>query len=1140
MIQIRLQCLSVDAVRRFGSVARIIALVAIVASGCGSLRAQLSSANISGEARDAGNASVSAVDVALTNSDTGIVRKTKTNSAGVYSFTSIPPGRYKVGFTAAGFKTSVIDNLTVTVGESATVNGNLVVGGVAETVSVTTDDAPLESSSSQLGLVVSQKQIADLPLNGRNFTQLLQLTPGAVPISVGQNSAGNATPVTQGSSFSFPAVNGQDNRSNYFMLDGLNDLQSYNGTYVVAPIVDTIQEFKVSSHSDQSEFGGVTGGVINVVTRSGTNRLHGGAWEYLRNNYFDSKNHFLTKVTPYHQNQFGGMLGGPVVLPKIYNGHNKTFFFVAAEGFTYSMPQNTFQRVPTEAELNGDFSATATPLYDPFSTRETTPGSGVFTRTAFAGNQIPASRLNKQAIAFARAALPAARTIAGTTAYNALNETALTEQQQNYSGRIDHTFGSRDFIFFRYSGQRHLVNTPGNVASLITYTNQPSEQYGGSWVHTFSPTFTIQSQYSHAHIAQSRRASFSVGGLADTYGAAATLASSFIQDSRLAPNLTVTGFFSGGESLNNGSNYTNTHEYKVALTKTFGRHEFAFGGSWNQINFQQVQESATVTFLGTPTGNPTNTAQSGNALASFLLNVPNSAARRNVYITLRPGGIMGYYFSDRYKISPKLTVNAGLRWDRTFMPPYGTDESVGKQGSIETGDMDLTNGTYIVQQLPPLCSVRLAAPCLPSATLPEHVIVSPNRKIIHDQNSNFGPRIGAAYQATDKTTVSAGFGIYFNNWATGTQIAQNYQGSWPDIGSLSVTNLNTPTSANPTPNVTGQDPLGTTGFFPAATPFTQDNYFVDPHFKIPYSEQWTAGLQQQFGGTTVLHLNYVGSQSHHTDVGGYYNVATTPGPGDYHLRAPFPYINATHYDRSAGNGNYNALQASVERRMSRGLVYQLAYTWSKSIDSGSSGWYGAEGFSVQNPYDLRSSRSVSAYNIPHLFTANGNYQLPFGEGRFRTGSRFVNYAISHWQTNAIVTARSGQNYNLTVSGDIANTGNTGYMRPNRVGDPNIGSRSASKWFNTAAYAIPSQYTFGSEGRNSLQASNYWNADFSVVRSFPFRELIHLDFRAETFNVFNTVIFAAPASNISTPSTFGVVSTMANAPRSMQFALKLGF
>jgi hypothetical protein len=1115
------------------------AAIVLFFAASGLLRAQLSSANIGGEARDATRAAVSNADVVLTNVDTQVVRKTKTNSAGVYSFSSVPPGHYKVEFSAPGFRSSLIENLTVSVGESATVDGSMIVGGVTDSVSVTTETALLDSASSQLGLVVSQKQIADLPLNGRNFTQLLQLTPGAVPISVGQNSGGNATPVTQGSSFSFPAVNGQDNRSNYFMLDGLNDLQSYNGTYVVAPIVDTIQEFKVSSHSDQAEFGGVTGGVINVVTRSGTNQLHGGAWEYIRNNYFDSKNHFLTSVTPYHQNQFGGMLGGPVIIPKLYNGHNKTFFFIAAEGFTYSKPQDTFQLVPTEAQLNGDFGTTATQLYNPYSTTETSPGSGVFTRTAFQGNQISRSLINPQAVAFIRAALPAAQTLPGTTAYNALNETPLTEQQQNYSGRIDQTFGSRDFVFFRYSGQQNFVNTPGNIASLVTYTNQPSQQYGVSWVHMFSSTFTIQSQYSRAHISQSKRAAFSTPGLGAVYGAAATLAGSFIQDPQLAPNLTVTGYWNGGESLNNGSDYTNTHEYKVALTKTLGRHELGFGGSWNQINFQQIQESATVTFIGTPTGNPSNSAQSGNALASFLLNVPNSAARRNVYITLRPGGIMGFYLSDRYKVTPRLTLNGGLRFDRTFMPPYGTEASVGKQGSIETGDMDLTNGTYILQQPPPLCSVRGAAPCLPSATLPANVVVSPNGKILHNQNTNFGPRFGLTYQATEKITLSGGFGILFDNWATGTQIAQNYQGSWPDIGSLSVTNLNTPTSASPTPTATGQNPFGTASFLPAATPFTQDNYFVDPYFKIPYSEQWTLGVQQQFGAATVVHLNYVGSESHHTDVGGYYNVATRPGAGDYHLRARFSYINATHYDRSVGNGSYNALQASLERRLSRGFVFQLGYTWSKSIDSGSSGWYGAEGFAVQNPYDLRGSRSVSAYNIPQIFTASGNYQLPFGSGRLSTGSKVVDYVIGHWQSNGIVTARSGQNFNLTVDGDIANTGNTSYMRPNRVGNPKGIQPTAKKWFNTAAYAIPSQYTFGNEGRNSLQASNYWNIDFSMVRSFPITERFHIDFRAEAYNVFNTVIYAAPASDISS-STFGVVSTMANAPRTMQFALKLGF
>ncbi len=1116
-------------------------LTAAIPFACiGTMHAQLSSASISGVLRDTSDATVSNADVTLRNTDTSVTRKGKTNSAGVYSFTSVPPGHYKVEFAAPGFKTSVVDNLTLEVGQSATVNTAMQVGGSNDTVEVRSETAAIDSESSQLGLVVGAKQVADLPLNGRNFTQLLQLTPGAVGISVAQNSGGNASPVATGSSFSFPAVNGQTNRSNFFMLDGLNDHQSYNATYVVAPIADTIQEFKVVSHSDQAEFGGVTGGIINVVTKSGTNEFHGLAWEYLRNNFFDAKNHFLTAVAPYRQNMFGGTLGGPVILPKLYNGRNRTFFQIAAEGFTYSRPQNTFQRVPTEAELSGDFSGNTTQLYNPFSTRETSAGSGVFVRDPFPGNRIPTSLLNQQAIAFVRAALPSAITIPGQPAYNAVNTTALTDSQQNYSARIDQTFGSRDFLFFRYNGQKHNVNTPGNIAGLNTKTDQPSEQYGVNWVHTFSPTFTMQAEYSRAHIAQSRKALFSNSSLADTYGAAATLASNFIQDTRLMPNLTVTGFFSGGESLNNGTDYTNTHEYKASFTKTVGRHQFSFGGSWSQINFRQVQESATVTFIGSQTGNPSNTAQSGNALASFLINTPSTAQRRNVFITLRPGGILAGYFDDRFKISPHFTLNAGLRYDLMFLPPYGTDESIGKQGSIETGDMDLTNGTYILQKAPPLCSQRGVAPCLPSATLPDHVILSDNGKIIKNTFKNFGPRLGAAYQLSDKITLNAGFGIYFDTWATGTQIAQNYQGSWPDIGSLSVTNLNVPSTASPTPTATGQNPFGTSSFLPAATPFTQDNYFVDPHFKIPYSEQWTLGWQQQLGTSTSLRLNYVGSQSHHSDVGGYYNVAQRPGAGDYHLRAPFPYINATHYDRSWGNGNYNALQAAIEHRLSRGFVYQIAYTWSKSIDSGSSGWYGEEGFGVQNPYDLRGSRSVSAYNLPHVFTVNGNYELPFGKGALQTRSSVLNYIIGHWQANSIIIARSGQNFNLSVSGDIANTGNTNYMRPNVVGNPKAGDRSASRWFNTSAFAIPAAYTFGNAGRNMLQASNYWNCDFSIVRSFPIHDVLHVDFRAEAYNLFNTVIYAAPAANISTPSTFGVVSTMANSPRSMQFALKVGF
>ena len=327
---------------------------------------------------------------------------------------------------------------------------------------------------------------------------------------------------------------------------------------------------------------------------------------------------------------------------------------------------------------------------------------------------------------------------------------------------------------------------------------------------------------------------------------------------------------------------------------------------------------------------------------------------------------------------------------------------------------------------------------------------------------------------------------------------------------------------------------------PAANPFNQSTFFADPFFKNPYSEQWNFGVQRQFGQDTAVTVNYVGSESHRLDVGGYYNTALTPGPGTPQTRAPFTYIRATNYDRSIGNGNYNALQVQVARRFASGLAYQVAYTFAKSIDTASSGSFGVEGQSLEDPYNVRASRSVSAFNVPHLISVNLNYLLPIGKGRLvTTHNRIADAVIGGWQANSIFQARSGQNFNITASGDIANTGNTGYERANLVGDPNLPHPSSQKWFNTAAFTAPANFTYGNLGRNVLRSQAYWNLDFSIFRRFPVRESMRFEFRGEAFNILNTVIYGIPNADV-TNVAFGRVGGTANQPRVLQLGAKFIF
>jgi len=1114
---------------------------------CGQLNGQLSSASITGLVHDSTGAVVPNATLVLRNSETAVERRGESNSSGNYLFRDVPPGTYTIQTTVAAFKTSVIAPFMLSVNQTATIDIVVELGSVQQTVTVEAQGTSVEASTSELGTVVGERVVHDLPLNGRNFSALLTLTPGASPLNVAQNSSGGNIKILPGASFSFPALNGQTNRSNLFLLDGLNDQQAEGSTYAFPPIIDSIQEFKVNSHNDEAQFGGVMGGTVNVVTKSGTNEYHGALWEFDRNAIFNARNIFTPTKVPFSQNQFGGTLGGPIRIPKIYNGKNRTFFYVGAEGFVYTTTSQVFYRVPSTAELAGDLSDVPTQLYNPFSTRPDPNKPGFFIRDPFVNNQISPSLIDKGAVAFAKAILPQPISISGSQGllYNAIDDTPTNIHQEVYSVRVDQNFGAKDQGWFRYSGLLYDQTGSGGVKGLVSTLDYPTLNYGGSWVHTFNPTFIMQAQYGRTVVETNQRSQFSATGLNALYGFTGQLGGSYLSLPSLVPNVGVASYWSGGELYYPTPYSTDVHQYKASATKTLGKHSIGWGGEWNQSTRDAHTENSSVSFTGTPTGNPENTAQPGNALASFLISVPTAATWRNIHAGLGFGGTGDVYLQDQWKATDRLTLNIGLRYDLTVIPPAGNPSAVGEiGGGPEVGDMDYTNGTYIVQKLPPPCSVRGQAPCIPGdGTLPAHVVVAAGGKLLHNTTTNVGPRVGLAYRLGKNTALRSGFGIVYDNWAAVSQYALNAgSGSWPNIGQLQPSNINTPTPAQPTPNLRAEDPFATgAGLLPAANPYNQTGYFVDPYIKNPYSEQWNLDIQHQFGFDTTVSVGYVGSQSHRLDSGGLYNVARTPGPGTPSARAPWPYLIAANYDRSIGNGTYNALQVSVNRHFSHNLAYQIAYTWGKSIDEGDSGWFGVEGHSLQDPYNLKGSRSVSAFDVTNQLTINTVYELPFGKGeQFSTGNSVIDHIVGNWQTNAIFIARSGQPYNVTADGDIANTGNTAYMRANIVGNPKLSNRTPAEWFNTAAFAIPAPYTFGNLGRDAFRSEGYWNLDLSLIRRFPVRDRMGLEFRLEAFNALNTIIYGVPTADISVPLTFGHVTSAADNPRVLQLGVKFTF
>ena len=1112
--------------------------------------AQTSTAAINGTIQDATGAVIPEAEIVLTNVETGVERRTLSNTVGNYVILHIPPGSYVIDVTREGFSVARDDEVNLEVNQTATYNFTLAVGATTETITVEAVGAEIESSTSELGTVIGNQEVVDLPLNGRNFTQLITLTPGVSPVSVAQNRGGFGTnPV---GSFSFPSINGQINRSNVFTLDGINNVGSHVNTYAVAPIVDAIQEFKVQSHNDQAEFGGGVGGVINVVTKSGTNEVHGTAWEFLRNDALDARNPFFRTVTPFRQNQFGATIGGPIA-------KNRTFFFGSYQGFRSTRDSESLLRVPTDANLRGDLSDLGANIFDPFTTREDPNNSGQFLRDQYPNNTVPQGGLNSGMVAYAQQFFPAAEST-GVPGKNNIDNTPRKNDQDEWTVKVDHQLGQNKSLMFRFNQTRHPISASAGFEGLVRTEDLDSSNYGVNYVHTISPTAVLQLQFGRSFSDYARLFQFESAppsaepqSILTQVGFSTNFACGFKNgegvEECFIPGMRIPGFL-GGTTQRTAITFSDLHQWKGSFSKIVRNHTFKMGAEFNSMGNSSggPRQNASVSFAAQQTGDPL-TPGTGNALASFLVGVPNSAGRRNAFETLHGGWVNGFYFQDTWRVTDKLTFNWGLRFDYTLIPVYGSPED----NNDEVGDMDLINGQYILKRHVPSCEERGQAPCIPGGLeSQEHVIVDPRGKIYHNTFDNFQPRVGIAYRLAQNSALRVSYGIYFDNWAGFSQIAQNYEGSWPSVEQLLANNLNLPGAGKTVPTRTPQDPfdLGTGAVFPAPTPFNQVLWFADPHFKNAYSQQWNLGLQHQLTGNTIVEANYVGSATSRNNLGGYYNVAQTPGPGNPRERSLFPYIAPTFFDRSWGRSNYHAFQFRLDRRFSNGLSYLVSYTWSKSIDTACSGFFGVEGCATQDPYNFNNDRSVSGHDLPHILNLSWVYRLPFGKrARFSSGNAVLDQLIGNWQFNGIAQFTSGIPYHLGVSGDIANTGNVGrpsgggggsfYERLNVVGDHKLSSPTPAGWFNRDAFAVPARYTFGNLGRHSLRGDGFANFDVSLFRQFPISEGRMVEFRTEFFNVTNSPTWGLPIANFNNRN-FGRVFGTRSRERQIQFGLKVIF
>jgi hypothetical protein len=1161
--------------------------------------AQANAALITGEVRDSAGAVIPNAKVSLSNAATGVVTETSTNGSGIYTFGNVTPGDYSLTASKAGFAAETQTGLHIVVDQSVAQNFQLHPGTVTENVSVAAQSVELNTANAALGAVIESDMVADLPLNGRNFTELLNLTAGAAPTNDGQSAGGGqSNPV---GAFSSPIIDGAQARSNYYYLDGIDNTEMNYAVPAVPPIVDDIAEFKVQSHNDEAQFGGVTGGIINVVTKGGTNRYTGSVWEYLRNTVFNATNPTNLTAEQLVQNQYGFNGGGPITIPHLYNGKNRSFFFGSYEGFRRAAPNGAFYyRVPTAAELKGDFSDTCVApatfvngictdpggqvdvnqLYNPFTTT-TNSETGVTTRQPFLNNDI-SSVLLPAAVTFAQGYFPAPGTLKSINGvpYNGVDSQHSLKTQGIWSVRGDETLNNSNTMFFRITNMNQPATNPTETVNYIQAADVNAQQYAMGYVHTFGKSAEFDAQFGHVEQTNgtiNRLATGDSSSLISGAGFASSFACGFAGgfSKCVLPNLGIANIAGGGESEST-TLLSYVYNYRANYTQSIGRHSLSVGFNYETDYFHVINTTPTIDYSATSVQDPSITTggYTGSyygALAAYFMGVSSQGSIRDTVAPTPGTQGLGFYLFDKYKVSDKLTVNAGVRYDAQIVGHYGDTKS----GTIYVGDLDLNAGAdavgdkwagaYVLQQTPPGCSsTQNTAPCIPGdsfaavianananplypgVTTPANAIQSAGNGVVFQPNYNgWQPRLGAAYRLDAKTVVRGNFGIFYDLYGGLTQSIQNIGGTWPTTGQITSSPVNGPKDVAVVNwiNPIASSSVGSANL-PAPTPFNNNQWYRQPNAKNPYSEQWNLGVERQLG-KGLFSINYVGSQTHHLIVGGQYNTAT-PGPGTLAQvvqRQPYPYIAPSFYDRSAGNSSYNALQVSMNKQVSHQLSYLVSYTWAKTINVGCDEFF-AGACSIENQYDLKPDRSVAGTNMPHDLTVSWVAQSPVGKGQqFSTHNEVSDYLLGNWSLTGIATFTSGLAYNFSESGDSANTNHNlswdNYNRPDLVGNPNSGAHTRAQWFNPAAFAPTAPYTFGNLGRNTMRGDAYKNFDMSIFRIFPIGEKRDLRFQADAFNIFNHPTWGNPDSNLG-DQNFGKVTSTRSTERQLQFGLKLHY
>jgi outer membrane receptor protein involved in Fe transport len=1074
--------------------------------------AQITDGSFRGVVADPSGAAVPGAKVELRDSVSQSAREATTDALGEYLLPGVPPGVYDFTVSFQGFQTLRNEHVVLQVGQHATLDFKLQPGELRQEIKVTGQAPLLNTANATIGTVVDDEKITQLPLNGRQFTQLILLTPGAAPQNTGlQGSYDVATNLGAVS----PAVNGARSEMNNFTIDGVENNELYFNFVALNPPPDALQEFKVQSDMSSGAFGRAAGANVNVITRSGTNEYHGSAWEFLRNTSLDARNFFNPDVSPFHQNQYGFTLGGPIKKQKV-------FAFGWWEGFRKNLGSSIVGLVPTAAQLSGNLTGSPA-LFNPFSTRQVgtdSQGNPIFTRDPFPGNQIPQSLLNSTALNISGVMFPAPN-LTGESGGNYINTQSLTTDTDQFGIRIDAVLPEAVNFFSRYSYSNAALTSPQLLPVLPTLTRNRMQQAVIGLNRAMGATGVLDFH------AQFLRTSLIIYNPAP-----APL--SFLENNGLVkdfpPPVGIPPFMPGmcmSDNVCYGAQTwgpiapINNWEYNGSYTKIWGKHTLVFGGSLIRTFFYENYNYGGANFDNLPTSDPANSANTGSGLASYLLGVP-SAANQFVgsYELSAKGNYYGAYANDEWRVDPRLTLTLGLRYDYSspFKPTSGGLASLDWDNSTPTHTIWLTTA---------------ANPVTGPANAPGGIYL-PDR-------TDFAPRLGAAYRVKNDLVVRTGYGIFYDFNQSNIQDQQDIIGMWPWGAGDFQGDLNLPTPSSPVPTRI----LGTGIFppfvFPTSPPYAP-GFVANRHNRTPYVQNWNFGIDKSFGNNWLVSVTYLGSKGTDIPIEFPVNTADVPGPGALAPRQRLPQFAPLTIDGNWSNSSYNAGQVKIEKRTASGLAFLMSYSYSKSIDISSTVHGTSQPYNgVQNSFDIRASRGPSDFDLTQNFVTSVVYDLPFGPGkRFLNGSGpLTRYLAGGWQLTTIVTSNSGFPFTLQVPYDNANVGG-GAQRPMLVGDllPSGFQQTPSAWFNTSAVTVV-PYTFGNLGRNTLRQDGLQNVDFGAFKQFKFTEKRSLEFRSEFFNLFNHPNFGAPNTAIGSP-TFGQISSVVGLPRVVQFGLKVNF